>query len=217
MSSFKKVRKLPKPLTFVFVGLIKCLSYTFRLTIVDPCDFLKRHPIDPVIYAFWHNRLIGTSPLAHRYGREKIAVLISLSRDGEYIADIIEGFGFSTIRGSSSKGGVKAVRDISEYVVNKRHSIAVTPDGPRGPKYVVQPGVIWAASRTAIPIIPVGVNTKHHWRLNSWDQTQIPKPFTETEMIIGEPINVNKNLSSGELKEYQTLLRNRLLEITHWD
>ena len=217
MPSLKNVRRLPKPFIFFFVSLIKCLSYTFRLKIVDPNNFLKREPINPVIYAFWHNRLIGTSPLAKKYGREKIAVLISQSRDGQYIADVIEAFGFYTIRGSSSKGGAKAVRDIQESITGKRCSIAITLDGPRGPKYTVHRGAVWLASRTQIPIIPIGVNTRCHWQLKSWDQTQIPKPFTKTEFIIGNPIHVNYNLKNDGIKDYQTLLYNKLLEITHWD
>ena len=204
-------------MTTVFAFLIRCLSSTFRLRIIDPKNFLTRDRVDPVIYAFWHNRLIGTSPLAKRYGREKIAVLISRSRDGEYIAAIIEAFGFSTIRGSSSKDGAKAIREIREFITDQHGSIAVTPDGPRGPKYRVQAGAIWIASRTDTPIVPVSVNTKSHWRLNSWDRTQIPKPFTKTEFIIGDPIRVDEDLDSDKKKMYQTLLRKRLLDITHWD
>ena len=216
MPSIKKIKSVPRPVIPLASWFIICLSRTFRLKVSDPNGRMKSNLPDPAVFVFWHNRLLGLAPLIPRVIRRKVAILISLSRDGGYIAALIHAFDFKTIRGSSSKGGMKALWETREFIRNGG-SIGITPDGPRGPRYTVQPGAVWIASQNHVPIIPVGLNTKRHWHLKSWDQTQIPKPFSEAELIIGEPIHVGRNLNNTKVKDYQKRVRDKLLEITRWD
>jgi len=216
MFSLKKIRHLPKPIIYLITGLVNCLSKTFRLSISDPNLVLTKNYEKPAVYICWHNRLLCLPSMTPERLRNKIAVLISLSRDGNYINDLIQALKFQVIRGSSSKGGKAALGNSKNYLLNGG-SLMVTPDGPRGPKYKVQTGVIWMASLAKVPIIPVSLNTKSHWKLKSWDRTQIPKPFTKAELIIGEPIVLGEDLDRKKIKEYQKLVSDHLMAVTHWD
>jgi lysophospholipid acyltransferase (LPLAT)-like uncharacterized protein len=137
----------------------------------------------PVLYAVWHGRLL---PLGYYHRHQGVAAVISRSADGEYIARLAEGWGFTTIRGSSSRGGSRALRDMVRQARDGR-SIAITPDGPRGPRQKIQPGVILAAQRTGLPILPVAAGCNRAWWPGSWDRFCVPKPFSRVLIIYGEP------------------------------
>jgi len=161
------------------------------------------------IYAIWHGRQYAFLSLTPRCD---VSVLISKSRDGEAISIVTKLLGFSTVRGSTNRGGAKALRD-SLKLLKKGKSIAFTVDGPRGPVYKVKNGIIKMAQLSQVPIIPLMPVAKNVFNFNSWDKYQIPMPFAKTYAIYGEPINVPRNLTPEEEEEYRLLVENKLFEL----
>ncbi len=141
------------------------------------------------IMAFWHGRIL---PATVYFQRRGIVVITSENFDGEWIAGIIERFGYGTARGSTSRGAVRAqVRMRRDMAAGK--PAAFTVDGPRGPAKVAQPGAIWLAQATGNPIIPFHIESNRHWTANSWDRTQIPKPWSTVAIAIGEPPEIARS------------------------
>jgi lysophospholipid acyltransferase (LPLAT)-like uncharacterized protein len=163
-----------------------------------------------VIYAFWHGRMLILS-YSHRW--QKIHVLISQHRDGELIARIIERLGFVSVRGSTTRGGTKAIFEMAEKG-GSGYDVAITPDGPKGPRFRVQPGTIYIAQRSQMPIIPISNSAKNRWTLSSWDGFLIPKPFSKVVIIIGEPIHVPLESAPPELEEKREELEKKLVNLT---
>ena len=139
-----------------------------------------------IIFSFWHNQIFNWS-YAARF--RDIVVMTSRHFDGEYIARMIQLFGFRAARGSSTRGAVAALRELKDYL-SKGTDVAFTIDGPRGPIYKVKPGPIWLSQKTGFPVLPVHVQPQRCWELNSWDRFRIPKPFTNVLVQFGEPIQV---------------------------
>ncbi|MEA3475306.1 MAG: lysophospholipid acyltransferase family protein [Candidatus Cloacimonadota bacterium] len=158
-----------------------------------------------VIYAFWHNRLLILS-YAHRF--ENIHILVSKHKDGEYIARACSRLGYKTVRGSTKRGGMRAMKELID--VASQYDIGITPDGPRGPKEKVQDGILYLAYKTGKPIIPVSCNTKRKWVLNSWDNFIIPKLFSPAKIIYGKPIFVTKK---DEIDFKRESLRKSLIDL----
>ena len=142
-----------------------------------------------IIFSFWHNQIFSWSYLA-RF--RDIVIIISRHFDGEFVARMIALFGFRTARGSSTLGGVDALLELKTQLESGT-DVAFTIDGPRGPIYKVKPGPLWLAGNTGFPILPVHVQPRHYWELNSWDRFRIPKPFTRVLVIFGNPIRVTNN------------------------
>jgi lysophospholipid acyltransferase (LPLAT)-like uncharacterized protein len=138
------------------------------------------------IFAFWHGRILA----ATLYFRDRgIIVITSENFDGEWIARIIRRFGYGTARGSTSRGGMRALVQLRRDMA-AGHPAAFTVDGPRGPAGVAQPGAVWLAGATGNPILPFHIEAARHWTLNSWDRHQIPKPGSDVAIAIGGPIYV---------------------------
>jgi len=125
--------------------------------------------------------------------------------DGEWIARIMARFGFRTARGSSSRGGVKALIQLKRELANNQ-PVAFTVDGPRGPARVSQPGAVWLAKATGNPLLPFHIETDRHWTLNSWDRTQISKPFANAAFAMAEPIYVEPDADDAALEEARAKL-----------
>ncbi|MEO7963088.1 MAG: DUF374 domain-containing protein, partial [Gemmatimonadaceae bacterium] len=123
---------------------------------------------------------------------EPISILVSTHADGEIIARILESLGFTTVRGSSSRGGARALLELVR-VLREGHDVAVTPDGPRGPRRVFAPGAAVAAMRAGAPVIGIGARTERAWRLRSWDRLMIPKPFARVTVRYTEALRVVGN------------------------
>jgi lysophospholipid acyltransferase (LPLAT)-like uncharacterized protein len=138
------------------------------------------------IFAFWHGRIFGG---LYYFRNRNIVVITSRNFDGEWIAGIITRFGFGTARGSSSRGGARALVQLRRDLTEGR-PVAFTLDGPRGPARVAQPGALWLAGATGHPILPFHVEAARFWEAPSWDRTQLPRPFTTIAMAIGSPITV---------------------------
>jgi lysophospholipid acyltransferase (LPLAT)-like uncharacterized protein len=153
----------------------------------------------PVIFCLWHNRL-AISMIVHRRHPRKLAALVSASKDGALLAAVLGRFGVEQIRGSSSRRGPQALLELTSHA-RMGYDLAVTPDGPRGPRYVVQSGVIALAQLTGLPIIPVTCNTSPKFCLKSWDRFQIPLPFSKCELILKEPILVPREADEAKREE----------------
>jgi lysophospholipid acyltransferase (LPLAT)-like uncharacterized protein len=147
------------------------------------------------LYAFWHENLLLPAFL---YGRSDIHVLISRHADGQVIAEVVESLGFRTVRGSSRRGAVPAALGMLR-AADKGH-LAITPDGPRGPRRRVQPGIAYLAARSGLPVVAVGVAYDDPWRVNSWDCFAVPRPFSRAAVVTGEPITVPANAEEAELE-----------------
>ena len=168
-------------------GVIRLLGVTVRWRTQTPeATRALLAGSDPVILAFWHGRLLMIPVAYRRTGRRHVHVLISEHGDGELIARTIGHFGFDTVRGSSRRGALKAMRELLRKV-RDRGDFAFTPDGPRGPAETVQPGVIDLARRTGYPILPVTYSTRGGKRFASWDRFLLPRPLTRGVFCWGEP------------------------------
>jgi lysophospholipid acyltransferase (LPLAT)-like uncharacterized protein len=169
------------------------------------------HPSDPAverfIYAFWHESLLAPAKI-----RTKARVMISQSADGEFIAQVCRRLGVEVVRGSSSRDGAKGLLDMLRE--GGESHLALTPDGPRGPRRRVQAGVVLLASSTGLPLIPVGVGFTHAWRARSWDRFAVPWPFSTVAGVLGEPIRVAPQLDRAGLQQCRAQVEAALLETT---
>ncbi|MBP1714520.1 MAG: uncharacterized protein H6Q42_2723 [Deltaproteobacteria bacterium] len=163
-----------------------------------------------VIAAFWHQRLLMMPFLPHK-GR--VGMMISRHRDGEFIARAVKLFGIDSVRGSTTRGGAAALRGMVRFFESGAH-LAITPDGPQGPRHVVQRGVIELARLTAAPIIPVAYSASRKKIFNSWDHFILPLPFCKVIYVYGEAIFIPRNLSEKELEEKRLLVEDRLRQVT---
>ncbi len=149
------------------------------------------------IYSAWHNNT-ATSVWTER--RRGIAMMASASADGELIARAIAALGNVPVRGSSSTEGSKAARVMIRALRSGRNA-ALTPDGPRGPKYVLQPGALWIAAMSGCPLVPYHIEATRQWEFNSWDAHKIPKPFSTVYVCIGTPYTVDKERLKRDTRE----------------
>lgn len=191
--------------------LIKFLQWTMSIEEVNGervRGLWKRG--ENVIGVFWHGRLLMT-PLA--YGGGGLKILISRHRDGELISRTVSYFGLGTIRGSSTRGGIAGIKGLVRSL-QKGYDVAVAPDGPRGPRCKVQPGVIQLAKLSSRPIFPFTFSATPRKVLHTWDRFIIPFPFSRGVFIWGEPISVDQGEGEKEMKQKALLLEKRLQELT---
>lgn len=169
----------PRLIGWLAAKIIKLLVFTLRMRFDDPGGILRQPPLAPIIWVFWHNRLLVIPSLHTRYLRRHIgaSVLTSASGDGAILAAFMKQFDLGAVRGSSSRRGAQALIECAR-LLRKNHYVGVTPDGPRGPMYSMQPGVIQLARISKAAILPVQVDYTRSWRLKSWDRFFIPKPFS---------------------------------------
>jgi lysophospholipid acyltransferase (LPLAT)-like uncharacterized protein len=180
-------------------------TYRWRTEGLEHLDAVLRSGRQPIM-AFWHGRIL---PATVYFRRRGIVVITSENFDGEWIAGIIERFGYGTARGSTSRGGLKALLQLSRDMAAGKPA-AFTIDGPRGPARVAQSGAVWLAKRTGNPVLPFHLEGNRHWTTNSWDRTQIPKPFTTVALAMGEPIDVPANAGDEGLESARRELELRL-------
>jgi lysophospholipid acyltransferase (LPLAT)-like uncharacterized protein len=178
--------------------LIALLGATLRWRVegLEHFDAIVASSRQPVM-GFWHGRILTATYFFRRRG---IVVITSENFDGEWIARIIERFGYGTARGSTSRGGRRAMLQLVRDMKRGRPA-GFTLDGPRGPARVAQPGAVWLAGATGNPLLPFHLEATSHWTLRSWDQTQIPKPFSTVALVVGAPIDVPAVRSDTELEQ----------------
>ncbi len=205
VKQFRQIKKFPSWIFFLPAMLMKiyCICF-FRKNIIDPCkvcDDGRKY-----VVTVWHNRLFFLPFAFPAHLRRKTKAVISPSRDGQYLSDFISFLGVQSLRGSSSKkgakalfGGVKAIEDGG--------NVAITPDGPRGPKYQMKTGPVHLASLSGAKVVPVGINYSRYWELKSWDGFQIPKPFARVTITLGTPFTVPADADTETLEKFRVKLQ----------
>ncbi len=195
--------------------LVKLLMQTCRITKVEGQEREKEALIRSggrAVYATWHQRMAYH---ARYFGSRHITILISQSRDGEYGARIAARLGFRSVRGSSTRGGIGALREMIERI--KRGELAgVFADGPLGPPRIAKMGAIIMARSADAPLIPVLWGADRCWCLNTWDRYLIPKPFARVAVYFAEPIWIPASTKREGLEQFRTLLEGRLNEGARW-
>jgi lysophospholipid acyltransferase (LPLAT)-like uncharacterized protein len=163
----------------------------------------------PVVFVTWHGRIL---PLLYLYRSRDIVMLVSQHRDGEYLTRVGHGLGYDAVRGSSTQGGYPALRELVRRLREGR-SLAITPDGPQGPREKLKPGALQAARIAGTPVIPVMAGTRRAWWVQGWDSFMVPKPFAEIRVAIGEPHLIPRDCSLADLEDHARELELRLREL----
>jgi len=203
---------------WLVVALVRLVAVTLRYRLDDRSGYYEDRNAGPAIYAIWHNRLALALIAYYRYGKPRIrtagiAALVSASRDGGLLAAILECFKVQPVRGSTSRRGPQALLELTSWA-GRGYDLAITPDGPRGPCYVVQEGVMALAQLTGLPILPFSYHLQWKIRPKSWDRFQIPLPFSRCEMIVVEPIRVPREASNAEREVIRQHLEQVLKDIS---
>jgi lysophospholipid acyltransferase (LPLAT)-like uncharacterized protein len=191
--------------------LIVVTRWTMRITYLNRAvvhQFVEED--QRYILAFWHGRLLM---MPYACLRKKLTALISRHRDGEFIARTMAYFGFHSTRGSTTSGAVSALKEILRKP-REGYDIAITPDGPRGPRYQVQMGVIEIARLTGLPIVPVSFSASRKKIFQSWDRFLLPYPFSKGIFYYGNPMTVHRDASNADLNEKKSELERTLNELT---
>jgi hypothetical protein len=172
--------------------LVRLLGGTLRWELFDEAGYAQGLPKgQPLLVGTWHNRIL-ILPLCYEWlcrGRRPLTVLTSASRDGALLARFVAAFGIGAVRGSSSRGGMAAVRELRKLLKAGR-DVVITPDGPRGPAYQINPGLLFLAAKTGIPLMPIRVEYDKFWELRSWDKFRIPKPFSRVRVWMLPPVHI---------------------------
>ncbi len=207
-----------KLLSHVGAALARVLFLTLRVRITDAAGFLAQSPDFPLIFTFWHNRILAITTAHQRcypfHLRKGVAVLTSPSRDGEILAQLMARFRMGAIRGSSSRRGSRALRECAAWLESGA-DLAVTPDGPKGPRYSLGPGLILLAQTTGARIMPLHVRFSRAIEIKSWDGFRIPWPFSRLDVTIGAyekiPPTPTPEAFEAERLRIETLLKNEAL------
>jgi lysophospholipid acyltransferase (LPLAT)-like uncharacterized protein len=195
--------------------MVTAIGSSIRWRIEDAAGLLREPPARPVIFAFWHNRIFLMPYLFRKHWsrrqRERVAVLVSASRDGERLARVLRGFDLLCVRGSSSRRGRQALRELTQ-LVQAGYDAGITPDGPRGPRYRVQQGIISLAQWTQAPIVPVSYTVSRAVRFSrSWDEFMVPVPFARGVLRIGAALWVARDADEAT-REQKRLELERVLQ-----
>ncbi len=200
---------------FLLASLVRILRLTYRVKVVDKSGkFVSQRTAEPAVVAIWHNRLLFCPALLKRRLRRQFASIASLSDDGRYAEIFINSFGMHAVRGSSSRGGARALIQLIRKIRKDKTPLAITIDGPRGPRYSCQPGAAYIAASTGCPVYPYVINADKYFELKNWDLTQIPKPFSKIELVVGEPLFFPKDLSEEALDKARNTIIEAMLAIT---
>ena len=188
-------------------GVLAALARTWRIREVGRDGWRRLHAAgEPVVLALWHGQMLPM--LAHHRG-QGAAVLISEHQDGEIIARVARTFGLRTVRGSTSRGGSRALLELVAEL-RRGGEVAVTPDGPRGPRHVFAPGALVAAHRSGAAVIALAAHVDRAWHLRSWDRFEIPKPFARITIAYSEPLRVgggNAREAAAEAPRFEHIMR----------
>ncbi|PAW76077.1 MAG: hypothetical protein B9S32_16355 [Verrucomicrobia bacterium Tous-C9LFEB] len=180
-------------------ALIRLLGGTVRLHVHDPYHFQDKPNRGPVLFAFWHDGLFLLPYIqCQLFPHFRLAAMISRSKDGNLISNIIHEFGMYAARGSSSKRGSAALLALIHWL-EEGIDAAITPDGPRGPRHKLQPGVLHLARQSGSAIIPLRIEYSHKIQLRSWDRFQIPWPFARCDLHFGAPITLASDANDDDL------------------
>ncbi len=163
----------------------------------------------PRIYIFWHENIL--IPLYVR-GHCHLTMLLSQHRDAEILARVANRMGFDCVRGSTYRGGAKAIWELWDR--SRRQHLTITPDGPRGPRRQMALGPVFLASRLGLPLVPMGFGYDRPWRMNSWDRFAVPRPFSRARAIIGPPLSIPPNLDRAAMERSRQRAERLLIDLT---
>jgi len=201
----------------LFISL-RALLLTVRCRLRTPSEYLSPNAPGPVIVCLWHNRLatcikaLDVHRRPHNSGAG-MAALVSASRDGAFLAGTLKWFGVHAVRGSSSRRGAQALRELTTWA-ERGYDLTITPDGPRGPCYQLQDGITSLAQLTGLPILPAALNLNWKISLKSWDRFQIPLPFARCDVCVGKAFRVPADASDAEREQIRGQLEAELRAIT---
>lgn len=186
----------------VLAWMIRLHGFTLRYRVEDKAEYLTSRLDHPVIILVWHNRIFSTPAFYERYIRIKrsVFVLTSAGSEGSLLALVMARFGMGAVRGSTSRRASVAVREMAARVA-AGHDVVITPDGPRGPRYRLQPGALFLAQKTGCSILPFHIEYSRYLRFRTWDGFAFPLPFARMEVTIGEPFRVS---SAGTGHEFES-------------
>jgi len=205
--------KRERLLALVGSTILKALFLTIRLRLDDRCGLSRNAFPEPCLLCFWHNRILGiTYAFYRRYPKSRrrgVTVLTSPSKDGEILSQFVGAFGMGSVRGSSSRRGSRALLELVR-LIREGEDIAITPDGPRGPRYSLGPGVILLAQTTGTPIIPLHASFSRCFRMKTWDGFIIPLPFSTISVTVAEQINIPQGLGESEFEQARKSLEDQL-------
>ena len=197
---------------WVFYLLINLIGLTARFEVIGWENHEKAEANGSLpIYVFWHDRIFLTT---YWWRNRRIVVMTSQSFDGEYIARFIQRFGYGAVRGSSTRGGVGAIIEMAR-LMRAGCTTAFTIDGPKGPRYVAKMGAVMLAKKSRQPIVPVTMALQRYWTTPSWDQFQIPKPFTRARVYVAPPIYVPPDADENMLASKRDELQQTLDDLNH--
>ncbi len=193
--------------------LLQLWARTLRFEIDDRAGIAGKRVKENYIGALWHNRLLIFPFVLRRFfSNRRGSALISASRDGDLLADAIKRFRFDVVRGSSSRLGASALRQLTQ-VLTSGCDVVITPDGPRGPAYELGPGIIFLAQKSGAAVLPVNMEYSSCWRLKSWDQFIVPRPFAKVRVLIGQPHRVRLTMTDEEFEAERLRLQNAMMSL----
>jgi len=203
---------------WILFAVLRTIAASLRCRSIDRSGFFDTSNRSAAIYCVWHNRLALGLTAYFSYVKPRtqtpgLAAMVSASKDGGLLAGVLDCFGIQPVRGSSSRRGHQALLELTTWA-ERGYDLALTPDGPRGPSYVVQEGVMSLAQVTGLPIIPVSYSLGWKVRLKSWDGFQVPLPFSRCEFIYERPIRVSRDATDAEREALRLELEQRLQGIS---
>jgi lysophospholipid acyltransferase (LPLAT)-like uncharacterized protein len=193
---------LQRAVAWLVWALIRTCTATLRFRIQDRSGLFDGSNPGPIIFCVWHNRLATCLSGYYAYARKRnrtlgMAAIVSASKDGGFLTAILERFGVQPVRGSSSRRGRQAMLELITWA-EQGYDLAITPDGPRGPRYKIQQGVMTLAQLTGRPILPAAYNLAWKISIKSWDKFQVPIPFSLCEVIVERPVRVPREAKDEE-------------------
>ena len=193
--------------------LLQLWARTLRFEIDDRAGIVGKPVKENYVGALWHNRLLIFPFVLRRFfSNRRGAALISASRDGELLADAIKRFRFDVVRGSSSRLGASALRQLTQ-VLTSGCDVVITPDGPRGPAYELGPGIIFLAQKSGAAVLPMNMEYSSCWRIKSWDRFIVPRPFAKVRVLIGHPHPVRSTITEDEFEAERLRLQNAMMSL----
>jgi hypothetical protein len=197
----------------VLYALLRLLRFTWRIHFSDPHGVIKASRDKPFILCVWHNRLVfgmyayrnNIKPISGR----RMAAMVSASKDGALLVEIMKAFDMEPVRGSTSRRGRQALLELSRKIKSGLH-LGITPDGPKGPSYEIQDGILALSQVTGLPIVPLGSSASRKYRFNSWDRFQLPMPFSRCDVIYGLPLQVPRQLDDAKRTALREELKSRM-------
>lgn len=195
------------------LGVFRLWTKTLRFRVEDPDKVLPASRDEPFILSVWHNRLLLLPPVFSLcFPHRRSVGLISASRDGDFVSILVERFGHGTVRGSTSRKGVIALRQLVDALAAGTN-VLITPDGPRGPLYEVNQGVIYVAQKSGAAVVPMHMEFSNAWRLKSWDRFFVPKPFSKVRILFGAPQRVQLTAGAEEFERERLRIKDAMMTL----